>query len=350
MENDATIRQWLDDGIIDPSKDDDSLSLDSVRKSLAYIDQFNQLRKVEGLNELKVSDYLMATAAASNQKIQSNGFQHTGASRWDASENIAYGSSDSYNPFNGWYTREKALFDQAAAQDPKLAAHRNDAYWVSTQTQYKDLWKKTGHYLNIVDGNESSTGFAWGASLDNQGLYIKYFTAHQPRGQGEDDRRHDVRPAARRIRNAASAGCEGRGRRGQGGIRRAGQGRRGRQCRFGEGTDAQGTAEPAGNAGAGGPEPERGPGQGAAGIGRVARAPPRRRIAAAGGSGTRGPSRKGIRAGQTGCRQQGRRGHGQGRRTGGGGQEGLGSQSPGRRGGRAGRQGGTQRARRPEGA
>lgn len=169
VNNSATFKQWLTDTGVDVNNvGESSLKLENIRKSLAYIDQINDLRQSEGMSALKVSDYLMATAAAANQKVSQN-FGHPGStSAWTAvnSENIALGE----DPVSRWYDKEKALFDQYAQDDPELAQHRNNAWWVSKNRPYIYLggtdpttgktYSQTGHYLNIVDNGRKVTGYA----------------------------------------------------------------------------------------------------------------------------------------------------------------------------------------------
>ncbi|MBW3092396.1 hypothetical protein KIH79_05450 [Bifidobacterium sp. 82T10] len=174
MNNDKTFQQWVKDGWIS-NGEHSSFNLESVRKSLSYIDYFNQIRKDNNLPELKVSDYLMFTSSADNEAIQHNGFDHPAVQGWNASENIAYGpASEFWTPFTGWYDDEKKIFDEEATKNPALEEHRNDALWI--YQNYPDLYHTVGHYLNIVDASATVTGYGTGRHEGDPNLNAQYST------------------------------------------------------------------------------------------------------------------------------------------------------------------------------
>ena len=74
------------------------------------------------------------------------------------SENLAWGYRypDYNTPFEGWYEEEKVLFDGAVASDPNLANMSAFEIYQANPT----LFHQVGHYLNIVDGFMTTTGFA----------------------------------------------------------------------------------------------------------------------------------------------------------------------------------------------
>lgn len=129
-------------------------SLDNMLKALDYIDECNEIRKGLGLSELTVNDYLMALAqVSSDYNAFSGDFNHL-AGTYLYSQNISGWS----NPFAGWYTSEKKIFDQYAAQDATLESYRYSA--INVSRYYPSIYAQTGHYLNIVDKTASTTGFA----------------------------------------------------------------------------------------------------------------------------------------------------------------------------------------------
>lgn len=106
----------------------DATSFENMLKALDYIDTCNELRKGEGLNELKVSLTLMGVAQ-SNANFISYHFEHAGGM---GGENIANNSGEE-DPFNAWYYIEK-----------------ENPYYFGTD----------GHYKNIINPSYDSTGFA----------------------------------------------------------------------------------------------------------------------------------------------------------------------------------------------
>jgi uncharacterized protein YkwD len=124
----------------------DATSLDNMTKSLDMLKEFNEIRASEGLPELQVSDYLMAVSQVHTDwgvwAIRNYGtFDHSRAHA--VGENIAFGYAD---PFDGWYTQEKALYNKAVANG-----------------QTPD-YEQVGHYLNIVDKGYTTTGFSYSSN------------------------------------------------------------------------------------------------------------------------------------------------------------------------------------------
>lgn len=154
ISSDPTFLQWKAEGLFNPSDTNNSFNFDNILKSLDYIDQTNQYRQSEGVDTLKVSDYLMVSAAATTQKIMVNGVHHPQV--WDVSENIGEGD----DPFATEYTIEKQYFDKDAAINKSLEAHRHDSYWV--YRNYPDLYEIVGHYLNLVNATSTEAGFGFG--------------------------------------------------------------------------------------------------------------------------------------------------------------------------------------------
>ena len=162
--NDPTFKQWVQDNNVNLNNvgANSSFSFDNVSKSLDLIDQTNQVREAEGQSMVTVTDYLMAGAAISNEKVIKN-YAHTNAP-WAGSENIADGCGIA--SITCWATDEKKFFDQYAQSDSELAAHRYDSYWVYVNRpdiyQGNGNYMTTGHYLNIMDRNNKSVGVGFG--------------------------------------------------------------------------------------------------------------------------------------------------------------------------------------------
>lgn len=107
---------------------DDATSLENMQASIAYLKECNEIRKKEGLSELKVSTWLMAIAQVNANHAKSN-MEHAGV--YATGENLAWGygnANTARSPFRGWYDQEKAEF---------LAGNH----------KFSDV----GHYKNIVE-------------------------------------------------------------------------------------------------------------------------------------------------------------------------------------------------------
>lgn len=160
---------WYDSYVDqDMSRETNPLSLEQLRNALTYLDTQNNIRKANGQSELSVS-LRMTAAAALNASYSSNIWGHSNL-YFDSSENLAGGGGvymggetvDTLGwPYTGLYTEEKELFDQEAATNSDLAAHRYDSdyiYW-----NYNNVYSKCGHYLNIIDAGNEAIGIATGS-------------------------------------------------------------------------------------------------------------------------------------------------------------------------------------------
>ena len=120
---------------------DDATNLENMQASIAYMKECNEIRKQEGLPELKVSAWLMAVAQVNANHAKYN-IEHTGV--YVTGENLAWGYGDANtaaSPYRGWYDEEKAEY---------LAGNNN----------FSDI----GHYKNIVEGRYTVTGYAIGTN------------------------------------------------------------------------------------------------------------------------------------------------------------------------------------------
>lgn len=114
----------------------DATSLDNLLAALDLIDECNALRAKEGLAPLKVSDTAMAAAMVQANAARGHYYHNQQYANMMGTENLAWGPSG-YDPYNGWWTEEKAKYD---------AGNRN--------------WEETGHYQNMANANSTSTGVA----------------------------------------------------------------------------------------------------------------------------------------------------------------------------------------------
>ena len=120
---------------------DDATSLENMQASIAYLKECNEIRKKEGLSELKVSAWLMAVAQVDANYSKTN-MEHAGT--YACAENLSWGygyANSAGSPFRGWYDQEKAEF--------QAGNHK-----------YADV----GHYKNIVEPEFTVTGFAVGTN------------------------------------------------------------------------------------------------------------------------------------------------------------------------------------------
>lgn len=119
-----------------PGEETDATSLTNMAKSFDFMRECNQLRAEEGLGPLLVTDRLMAIAQSDLNWSDKN-IAHS--EQFNVGENLSWNYKD---PFDGWYTAEKA--------------------------------EQGGHYLNIVNKEYVTTGFA----VCTAGRSRKYKVSH----------------------------------------------------------------------------------------------------------------------------------------------------------------------------
>ena len=115
----------------------DATSLENMKASIAYLKEYDKLRKQNGLSTPKVSMVAMAIAQVNANYAQVEG-NHSGV--YGYSENLAWGYGEAgtgASPFRGWYDYEKKQYD--------AGNHK---------------FSEVGHYLNIVNPDDETTGFA----------------------------------------------------------------------------------------------------------------------------------------------------------------------------------------------
>lgn len=144
----------------------DATNLHNMKNTLDYMKQCNEIRLQLGLSELKVTHEMMVAAQlqvnwTAGVKNEGGSGSHSGL--FNLGENLAYGPGTGYdyNPFEGWYDREKGVYEDACKTDPEIVG--KDATWLKDNRQ--DLYQQIGHYLNIINKDYTMTGFA----INNKG-------------------------------------------------------------------------------------------------------------------------------------------------------------------------------------
>ena len=130
----------------------DATSLENMQASIAYLKEYDKLRKQNGLSTPKVSMVAMAIAQVNANYAQAEG-NHSGV--YGYSENLAWGYGEAgtgASPFRGWYDYEKKQYD--------AGNHK---------------FSEVGHYLNIVHPANTITGFAL---QKVNGVYAQEFGEH----------------------------------------------------------------------------------------------------------------------------------------------------------------------------
>ncbi len=133
------------DGLYDYThvgKENDATSLENMKASLAWIKECNELRAKHGLPALGVNSYMMAIA---QKQLNYSAVEVGHSQKYQVGENLAWGYE---NPFDGWYDKEKAIYERYLAQGLTPEEIENDHF------------QEVGHYLNIIEDGYYITGFA----------------------------------------------------------------------------------------------------------------------------------------------------------------------------------------------
>lgn len=150
--------------------ENDATSLANFKKAIAMVKTGNTLRTTDdnfkGLNPLKVSAEMFAISQVQVNQMAKTKYGHTKLYR--VSENAAVEYED---PFVGWYTEEKAVYDYLHQKGWDINDIRD------SQGNYIDLdkaneivealnfpnirWVQVGHYTNMLNSKYNVTGTAW---------------------------------------------------------------------------------------------------------------------------------------------------------------------------------------------
>lgn len=140
----------------------DPSGINNMIEAIDYLKACNELRRENGLEDLKIDMGLMSYAqlnSANNIRQLEKNFPYGHTGLFNCGENIAYGPG-AWNPYDGWYGEEYALF-QKAVESGKYPGLEN---MTSAQVyrKYPSLWHELGHYYNIVDPTYLYTGYGLG--------------------------------------------------------------------------------------------------------------------------------------------------------------------------------------------
>ena len=171
----------LSDSHTDVGNSNDATSLENMKKAIERMSKINELRVSVGLPELKVYDSLVAIS-----QVQTNygsvEMNHAGncGSTFPVGENLSWGYSD---PFKGWYTQEKDVFDAFyKAKTGNSTTISGAAAYNWAQKNYTGSYSDIGHYMNIINPNYVYTGFAYNTKntkyrvCDGQTFTLSYDT------------------------------------------------------------------------------------------------------------------------------------------------------------------------------
>lgn len=136
--NPETGKPYLDETHLGESTD--ATSLPNLIEGIKMVQEANKLRATQGLSPLKISDAAMAVAMVqANSAINKFGHNHQFDDNLSLAENLSYGW-EGYNPYNGWWDKEKKTYDAAVASGQYGDLANTDPYTV--MITYPDLYKK----------------------------------------------------------------------------------------------------------------------------------------------------------------------------------------------------------------
>lgn len=135
----------------------DATDCRNVLRALDTIRDLNEVRASLGLNELRVSDELMALETVSTNWSTNNIAHSTGC----GAENLAWGWD---KPVDGWYGSEKIIWDQAVETGTYKDAELPDGWQAMSAPQLSkkapEFYQAVGHYLNCINPNYTAVGAA----------------------------------------------------------------------------------------------------------------------------------------------------------------------------------------------
>lgn len=140
----------------------DPSGINNMIGAIDYLKACNELRRKNGLADLKIDMGLMSYAqlnSANNIRQLEKNFQYGHTGLFSCGENIAYGPG-AWNPYDGWYGEEYELF-QKAVESGKYPGLENMSS-AQVYQKYPSLWHELGHYYNIMDPTYLYTGYGLG--------------------------------------------------------------------------------------------------------------------------------------------------------------------------------------------
>ena len=174
-ENNVEIGKYTEVGA-----ENDATSLENFKKAISMVKTGNALRvsdnNFKGLNPLKVNAEMFAISQVQVNKMAKKKYGHT--QLYNVGENIAVGYDD---PYVGWYTEEKAVYDylQAKGWDINdIRDHQGNyidadkANEIVKACNLPDIpWVQTGHYTNMLKSRYVGTGTAWIEGYTSNGYH-----------------------------------------------------------------------------------------------------------------------------------------------------------------------------------
>ena len=140
----------------------DPSGINNMIEAIDYLKACNELRRENGLADLKIDMGLMSYAqlnSANNIRQLEKNFPYGHTGLFNCGENIAYGPG-AWNPYDGWYGEEYELFQKAVESGDYPGLENMSSAQV--YRKYPSLWHKLGHYYNIVDSTYKYTGYGLG--------------------------------------------------------------------------------------------------------------------------------------------------------------------------------------------
>lgn len=155
-------------------KTSNATNLNNMKATLKWIKRANELRALNNLPALKISDTLMAVGQSNaNLTVAICDRQHIyHSSQYDVGENLHWASDPEADPFVGWYFKEKKIYDAAVAANPAVA-DMDTMQLFAYQYNGKSLFSQVGHYLTIIDKNSGASFLGTGFGLATNGIYGK---------------------------------------------------------------------------------------------------------------------------------------------------------------------------------
>ena len=140
-------------------------NLDNFDLAIQVMEEVNELRIQNGLDELVFDQRLYALGCVSNQYASNLSVSnpHYVASMLNVGENLAWGGGVS-TAINGWYYNEKERWESSGYAKVRQAFNSYSGSFneklISLSQQYPNEFNRVGHYLNIINPNYEYTGAA----------------------------------------------------------------------------------------------------------------------------------------------------------------------------------------------
>ena len=157
--------------------ENDATSLENMDIAIQMLKECNDLRVAEGLEPLSVKGYLMAISQV-NANVSAETLDHS--HKGEVGENLHWGAGEKGNPYEGWYTTEKKVYDYMQehyghTDDKKLSI--KDKMDIANALGIPGNMVQTGHYKNIINADYKYTGGAFNSNSQKDGY--EYNGTHQ---------------------------------------------------------------------------------------------------------------------------------------------------------------------------